>query len=62
MTVEDVGYVVEHAREIRVQAGGMSWKKRPFLSLEPEFAMKPLVHDERGYREVAFYENLAFSR
>ena len=32
MTVEDVGYVVEHAREIRVQAGGMSYA----LMLHPE--------------------------
>ena len=61
MTQSDVNYVVEHSTQIKVQAGGMSWKKRPFLSLRPEYALKPLVCDERGYREVAFYENLAFS-
>lgn len=61
MRDSDVDYIVSSAKELSVQAGGMSWKKRAFLSLEPEFAMKPLVTDERGYREIAFYENLSFS-
>ena len=43
------------------QAGGLSWKKRPFLKLNPDYALKPLPADHRGYREAGFYEMVALS-
>ena len=38
------------------QVGGMSVHKKPLLTLEPDYVLKPLITDHRGIREVAFYE------
>ncbi|KAG7355779.1 inositol polyphosphate kinase [Nitzschia inconspicua] len=38
------------------QVGGKSEQKRPLLTVEPDFVLKPVNMDHRGIREVAFYE------
>jgi Inositol polyphosphate kinase len=38
------------------QVGGKSVQKRPLLTLEPNFVLKPVNMDHRGIREIAFYE------
>jgi hypothetical protein len=38
------------------QVGGKSVQKRPLLTLEPNFVLKPVNLDHRGIREIAFYE------
>eukprot|EP00568_Trieres_chinensis_P014688 CAMPEP_0183321280 /NCGR_PEP_ID=MMETSP0160_2-20130417/68477_1 /TAXON_ID=2839 ORGANISM="Odontella Sinensis, Strain Grunow 1884" /NCGR_SAMPLE_ID=MMETSP0160_2 /ASSEMBLY_ACC=CAM_ASM_000250 /LENGTH=407 /DNA_ID=CAMNT_0025488183 /DNA_START=291 /DNA_END=1515 /DNA_ORIENTATION=+ len=41
---------------MRGQIGGVSFGKRPMLTLKPDYVLKPLHHDHRGFREIAFYE------
>ncbi|KAL3922973.1 MAG: hypothetical protein SGILL_001921 [Bacillariaceae sp.] len=43
------------------QVGGKSHQKRPLLTLEPNFVLKPVNMDHRGIREVAFYEAIQAS-
>mmetsp|Transcript_4186 Transcript_4186/g.10388 ORF Transcript_4186/g.10388 Transcript_4186/m.10388 type:complete len:516 (+) Transcript_4186:299-1846(+) len=43
------------------QVGGKSAQKRPVLVFENDFVLKPVHMDERGIREVAFYEALEAS-
>jgi len=43
------------------QVGGKSKQKRPILTLEPNFILKPINLDHRGVREVAFYEAIRAS-
>jgi hypothetical protein len=50
--------LVESAKPLVGQVGGISQSKGPVLSLEPDYVMKPLVTDHRGIREIAFYEAL----
>lgn len=38
------------------QVGGVSVHKRPLLTLEPDYVLKPLQLDHRGIREIGFYE------
>lgn len=38
------------------QVGGISFNKRRVLALPPDYVLKPLHTDHRGFREVAFYE------
>lgn len=40
------------------QVGGVSKHKRPLLTLDPDYVLKPLQLDHRGIRELAFYEGL----
>jgi len=40
------------------QVGGLGLGKRPMLTLAPEYALKPIFEDNRGFREIAFYEAL----
>lgn len=40
------------------QVGGISTKRRPCLRMLPDYVLKALHSDHRGYREVAFYEAL----
>ncbi|GMI08282.1 hypothetical protein TrVE_jg10469 [Triparma verrucosa] len=53
--------VPDKATPISVQAGGLSWKKRPFLFFPPDFVLKPLPSDYRGYRELGFYEKMVMA-
>ncbi len=53
--------VTKDAVPFAIQAGGLSWKKRPFKRLAPDYALKPLPSDDRGYREAGFYELVAVS-
>merc|ERR1719362_1688494 len=41
-----------------LQVGGISNNKRPMLTLQPHYVLKPIREDERGFREVAFYESI----
>jgi hypothetical protein len=50
--------LVESAKPLVGQVGGISQSKRPVLSLEPDYVMKPLQADHRGIREIALYEAL----
>lgn len=43
---------------MKSQVGGLSDHKRRVLSVDPDFCLKPLHVDERGFREIAFYESL----
>ena len=66
MTDEQMGkagwdMIISRVKPIQVQAGGLSWKKRPLLSFPPDHVLKPLPSDGRGYRELAFYEKLNMS-
>jgi hypothetical protein len=38
------------------QVGGVSAHKRPLLTLEPDYVMKPVHSDHRGIREICLYE------
>ena len=38
------------------QVGGVSVHKRPLLTLEPDYVMKPVQTDHRGIREIFLYE------
>ena len=38
------------------QVGGISLHKRPLLTLEPDYLMKPVQTDHRGIREIFLYE------
>lgn len=38
------------------QVGGVSAHKRPVLTLEPDYVMKPVQRDHRGMREIFLYE------
>ncbi|CAB9508063.1 hexakisphosphate kinase 3 [Seminavis robusta] len=38
------------------QVGGVSVHKRPLLTLEPDYVMKPVQRDHRGMREIFLYE------
>lgn len=38
------------------QVGGISVHKRPLLTLEPDYVMKPVQTDHRGMREIFLYE------
>lgn len=49
----------EDATPLYGQVGGASVHKRPLLTLEPDYVLKPLLSDHRGLREVAFYECMA---
>jgi len=40
------------------QVGGLGLDKRPMLTLKPDYALKPIHDDHRGFREIAFYEAL----
>jgi 1D-myo-inositol-tetrakisphosphate 5-kinase/inositol-polyphosphate multikinase len=44
------------------QVGGLSTHKRPLLTIAPDYALKPLHLDHRGFREVAFYETLRLAQ
>lgn len=48
----------EEATPLVGQVGGLAVHKRPCLALPPEYVLKPLTVDDRGIREVAFYEAL----
>jgi hypothetical protein len=48
--------LVESAKPLVGQVGGIAQSKKPVLSLEPDYVMKPLLTDHRGLREIAFYE------
>jgi len=43
------------------QLGGISLNKKPILTLPPDYILKPLHTDARGFREVGFYEMLKFA-
>jgi Inositol polyphosphate kinase len=49
---------VSVARPMVGQVGGVSVHKRPLLTLEPDYVLKPVLTDHRGIREIAFYETL----
>jgi len=51
---------IEEAKPMPTQVGGVSLNrtKRSVLTLAPEYALKPLHIDDRGFREVHFYEAL----
>lgn len=40
------------------QVGGVSMHKRPLLTLEPDYVMKPVQTDHRGMREIFLYESV----
>lgn len=44
------------AEELQGQVGGLSKNKRRMMRLAPDYVLKHVRHDHRGYREVAFYE------
>lgn len=48
----------DDAQPMRGQVGGVSFHKRPMLTLAPDYVLKPLHLDDRGFREIAFYEAL----
>ena len=43
------------------QLGGISLNKKPILTLPPDYILKPLRTDARGFREIGFYEMLKFA-
>lgn len=51
--------LVENAKPLVGQVGGVAQSKKPVLSLEPDYVLKPLLTDHRGVREIAFYEVLS---
>lgn len=51
--------LVENAKPLVGQIGGVALSKKPVLSLEPDYVLKPLLTDHRGVREIAFYEVLS---
>ena len=44
------------AEELQGQVGGLSKNKRRMMRLAPDYVMKHVRPDHRGFREVAFYE------
>lgn len=53
-----LSYQVSGADCMVGQVGGISKHKRPLLTLDPDYVLKPLQLDHRGIRELAFYEGL----
>lgn len=53
-----LSYQVSGADQLVGQVGGISKHKRPLLTLDPDYVLKPLQLDHRGIREMAFYEAL----
>ena len=51
-----LSYRVSGAGSMVGQVGGVSAHKRPLLTLEPDYVLKPMQCDHRGLRELAFYE------
>ena len=52
---------LDEAQPMKSQVGGfgsMSRDKKRLLTVPPDYALKPLHVDERGFREIAFYESL----
>ena len=47
---------IDSAKPMIGQVGGLSFNKRRVLALPPDYVLKPLHTDHRGFREVAFYE------
>jgi len=47
---------IKNASPMKHQVGGLSSTKNPILTLKPNFLLKPFQTDDRGLREVAFYE------
>ena len=47
---------IDSAMPMRGQIGGVSFGKKPVLTLKPDYILKPLHSDHRGFREIAFYE------
>lgn len=47
---------IDSAQPMIGQVGGISFNKRRVLALPPDYVLKPLHTDHRGFREVAFYE------
>jgi len=47
---------IDSAQPMIGQVGGISFNKRRVLSLPPDYVLKPLHTDHRGFREAAFYE------
>ena len=47
---------IDSAKPMIGQVGGISFNKRRVLALPPDYVLKPLHTDHRGFREVAFYE------
>jgi 1D-myo-inositol-tetrakisphosphate 5-kinase/inositol-polyphosphate multikinase len=47
---------IDTAKPMIGQVGGISFNKRRVLALPPDYVLKPLHTDHRGFREVAFYE------
>jgi len=48
----------DEAKPMVGQVGGKSSQKKPLLTLQPDYVLKPLITDHRGIREIAFYEAL----
>jgi hypothetical protein len=46
----------DHSKPMVGQVGGVSVHKKPLLTLAPDYVLKPLLLDHRGFREIAFYE------
>lgn len=46
----------KHAKPMVGQVGGISRNKKPLLTLAPDYVLKPIIADHRGFREIAFYE------
>jgi len=53
-----LSYQVSGADQLVGQVGGVSKHKRPLLTLDPDYVLKPLAIDHRGIRELGFYEAL----
>jgi Inositol polyphosphate kinase len=53
-----LSYQVSGADQLVGQVGGISKHKRPLLTLDPDYVLKPLQLDHRGIRELSFYEAL----
>jgi hypothetical protein len=53
-----LSYQVSGAGCMVGQVGGISKHKRPILTLDPDYVLKPLQLDHRGIRELAFYESI----
>jgi 1D-myo-inositol-tetrakisphosphate 5-kinase/inositol-polyphosphate multikinase len=51
-----ISYQISGANHMVGQIGGISAHKRPLLTLNPDYVLKPLQVDHRGIREIAFYE------
>jgi 1D-myo-inositol-tetrakisphosphate 5-kinase/inositol-polyphosphate multikinase len=55
LILADKAYLLA-AEPMQGQVGGKSISKKPVLTLPPNFILKPLRNDVRGFRETAFYE------